>query len=193
MTQHDHRGDVEQHRCAACVEAWREATTVEELGVLGARWLTGELELQPRYYGAGPDPETLLIVPALVAVNRAGLWTDQSQPGDTTPGCEQRAYVSGFCSAELADRLVDLGAGTDLVVLVCPADTPGPFAIPITIDDGQPFTFAGAGGEHPDDFASELGPEAVAALWEATHVEVLDPHWGRNDLLWDALVRAIVD
>ena len=192
MSSHDHRGDVAAHRCPACVEAWLTARTVPDLGVLGARWLTGELELQPHYFGEAPDSETDGIIPALATLNRAGLWTTWSQPGMDDDGASaQRAYVSGFATPELADAIEDAALRTELVVLACPADTPGSFSVPVTIDGGQPFTFGGRGGESPDEYASELSPEAVAALRASIHLEVLDPRWGRNDLLWEVLVAGV--
>ena len=192
MSGHDHHGDVAAHRCPACVETWWSARTVDDLGALGARWLTGELELQPRYFGAAPDPETVPLVQTLAAVNLAGFWTHMSQPGLVDGELRQRAYVAGYCRPEVAERLEVLGL-TDLVVLACAAEVPGSFDVPITVQGYEPHTWGARGGESPEEFAGELHPTAVAALWESVHVEVLDPMWGRDDLLWDLLLEAVAD
>lgn len=144
-----------------------------------ARWLTGELELQPRYFGAATDPETVPLVQTLAAVNRAGFWTDMSQPGLVDGELRQRAYVAGYCRPEVAERLEVLGL-TDVVVLACAAEVPGSFDVPITVQGYDPHTWGARGGESPGEFAGELHPTAVAALSESVHVEVLDPHWGQR-------------
>ena len=189
---HEHRGDGEYNPCPGCTDEWMAASTIPDLARLGARWLTGDLEWQPRYTSSVPDPETALILEPLVALNNAGVWTDQSQPGAIdSPREKQRAFVTGYCTEETAEAITAAVVGTDLVALAAPCMLDSSFQVPVTIDDGAPFTWVGGGGTPVDEYIGEVSMEAVRAMSRGWSVEVFDPRWGRNDLLWDTLVRAV--
>lgn len=53
---------------------WREAATLDELGELTARWLTGRITSQPGYQPrCGPDDETRDLIHTLARACRAGI------------------------------------------------------------------------------------------------------------------------
>jgi hypothetical protein len=64
--------------------------------------------------------------------------------------------------------------------------------IPVTIDDGKPFSWLGRiGGTLAEHFFDEdLSPAALDILADACDVEIFDPQWGRNSLLWPTLTAA---
>lgn len=163
------------------------------MGSLMARWLEGSITYQPAYLGPYSEPETLPLVPALAAFNRAGFVTAGSQPGYTEDGYAQRASVDAFCDPEIAARVERCLLGTDLVVL---ADPPGALhetKIPVSRLDGEAVTWAGGGLTFQEigDFYAECHPEGVAALRTAWWVVVIDPVWGRRDELWPHLGAAV--
>lgn len=175
---------------------WRQTQTLLGLGELMALWLEGTITYQPGYMrGAGPDEETADLVEVLAAVNRAGYFTTCSQPGVPFQGAEaQRAAVEGFCDEEIAARIQAALLPTDLVLFLAPPHSGRGVQICVTMDNGEPFTWIG--GALTDEsidhlFAPDLQPAALAALHGAWQVTILDPHWGRNDVLWPALRQAL--
>lgn len=44
-----------------------------------------------------------------------------------------------------------------------------------------------------DPYVEDLSPELFVRLVEAVYLVVVDPRWGRNDLLWSTLRTALVD
>jgi len=169
---------------------WAQARTLRDLGVLMARWMEGDITYQPGYGAAGPDPETDALIPFLSAANRAGFVTTFSQPGQPAEdGWCQRAAVEGFCDDQLADRLVDGLAGTDLVVLAHFPGCAGEVRVPVTLIGGGAYTWV----PNPLDafdidqwYGESCRPEALDAMC------VFDPVWGRDDVLWSELRRVMV-
>lgn len=169
---------------------WRDARTLDDLGHLTAQWLEGHIAYVPGYGTAAPDEETALLVPVLAEANRHGYVTDFSQPGLTYPdGDAQRAAIAGFCSEDLADRIAAAVLRTDLVAIITPPGCDNPTQIPVTTDDGEAHTWVGGGTDADgiDDLYGADCPAAVEALKAASYVEVFDPVWGREDLLWQRL------
>jgi hypothetical protein len=140
-------------------------------------------------------PETVPLIPVLIAVNRAGFVTTQSQPGIPFDehGSAQRADVSGFASSETFARLMGAVADADLIITAAraaPDEDQGPF-INITLDEGEEFTWDG-GAVNRRSIEADYGhdcPDAIDALCRAWQVTLIDPQWGRNDLLWPLLER----
>lgn len=174
-------------------EPWLRARTLLELGELTAQWLEGGLTWLPGYNASVPDDETLHLVPILAALNRAGYVTDFSQPGYDLDAdrCGQRAAVGGFCDEALADALNAAASGTDLVVLRLPAGhvESSVQQLVVTLDDGQDYTWIG--GTTLEHYREDVSPEGLLALETACYVDICDPRWGRNDLLWPTLLRAL--
>ena len=199
---------------ATALAPWRAARTLADLGELTARWLEGTIPSQPGYEANhGPDPETLPLVPVLARLNRAGFVTSGSQPGFDGKGCDgahwkQRAAVEAYCSGETLDRLRSACRidgwpllivqkapprrySYDRAVAVTRTDGCDP-ACPTRHPDGCDYTWFGTvvPRRHIRDPHVGYGichRDAVNALCSAWQVTVIDPEWGRTDLLWDVL------
>lgn len=190
--QLDRFGRAEEHRLL-----WREPTTLTGIGELMARWLEGDITYQPSYYAPAPDEETADLVSVLAEVNRAGMVTIFSQPGvPLVDGSGQRAAIDGFCHEEMVRRLQTAAWGTDLVTLTFPPDSQSDGAVVVTVGGGQEFTWLGCTqdrGERLRFYCADLCEDALVDLCSAWQLQILDPVWGRNDLLWDVLRRAAAE
>lgn len=173
---------------------WLATSTLLGLGELTAQWLEGSRVYHPFTHG-GPDPETTPLVPVLAQLNRAGFWTQTSQPGQPlVDGTGQRAAVDGFCSADVAARIRRALAPTELVVV--PIE-PGMYGADIvaTLIDGEENTWWGSACPTEalaDNYLGPLSPTAVLTLIESWQVHVIDPVWGRDDVLWRLLLDAVL-
>jgi len=186
-------------------EQWAAARTLADLGELTARWLEGDLASQPAYQaGCGPDPETERLIPVLAQMNRAGYLTSGSQPGYRIGDekSDQRAAVEGFAAQGTALRLIGTAQRAALrVVAYPPSMMPRrrvryDDAVPVTRYRGDDATWFGAARPRRDIRSPVVGygicrKEAVRSLCGAWQVTIIDPEWGRNDLLWDALAGGL--
>jgi hypothetical protein len=176
--------------------AWRQATTLAAAGELTARWLEGDSEFQPATFTASYDAETAPIAAALAAVNRNGLFTKESQPGMQSGGLSQRQYVTGFCSPEIAAELLALSTRSELVTVAHAPGESSNAAIPVTLDGGEVVTVLGS-SENPvteeqiQDWAGETNDSLALLLADSWYVEILDPAWGRDDVLLPAVLGAL--
>jgi hypothetical protein len=182
-------------------DVWRTARTLGELGELIAQWLEGRLDWSP--WQRKPDPETGEITAALAALNRMGFATTHSQPGGGPDegGWAQRAAVSGFATWELAELFEAATCMTDIVIATFETLIHVPCSIPITIwpeevasdpdrigvSPAYTWEGGGAGGIETLEAYEELHPEMVDVLARSAHVVLIDPSWGRKDLLWRVL------
>lgn len=181
-------------------DTWQCARSLNDLGELTAQWMQGMLAEQPGYYGPSDldDPDRL--VPVLAAVNRAGYVTIQSQhafygPGYDEAHWQQRAAVMGFASAPVADLLTRTASLHGLAVFAHDPRTLPRWrtrhgtAVAVTRREGG--TYTSFGSQFSRSFLrgqyGDCHPLAVAALCSAWQVTVVDPVWGRRDLLWDVL------
>ena len=174
--------------------AWSTARSLSDLGELTAQFLEGKLGQTPSNWGP-PNDETRVLVPVLVATNRAGFVTHMSQPGQPAgaDGWEQRAKVSGFAGDEAFVRLVAAAAGSDLIITAARAgqENTGPFYC-ITRQGERENTWDGCADSRKSlryDYGSFCAPQAVDALCAAWQVTLIDPEWGRNDVLWSVLAQ----
>lgn len=182
---------------------WHSARTLKDLGSLVAAWLTGDIASQPGYQpNCGPDEETAHLIPILVAVNRLGYVTDSSQPAYDGPGYDgqrwiQRAAVSGLVDdRQLRDRLVAAAEMAGLTVVQHDM-TPRRHSegIPVTKVGGHDYTWF---GRHlriddlrtlwPKKFIDFRAYDRVIEAWQLT---LVDPEWGREDVLWEALAEVV--
>ena len=176
--------------------AWRQATTLDAAGELTARWLEGNSEYQPATFTARYDDETEPIAVELAALNRSGLFTKESQPGLQADGTAQRQYVTGFCSAETAAGLLALSTRSELVTVAHAPGEASSASIPVTLDGGEVVTVLGS-SENPvtddqiRDWAGETNDSLALLLADSWYVEILDPAWGRNDVLLPAVRAAL--
>ncbi|MFH8642278.1 DUF6919 domain-containing protein [Streptomyces goshikiensis] len=181
---------------------WRSAETLQELGDRMVLWLTGAIASQPGTLARfGPDPETEHLLPVLTGLNRAGLLTTVSQPGldehDESGHWRQRAGVSGLVDdITLLRRLVAAADEAGLRVALHTVVAAGPCrdGFVVTTLDAEPFTAFGAHEDHETLQATWprhlIGPAAHAAVTRAAQLTVVDPRYGRDDLLWTTLARA---
>lgn len=174
--------------------AWSQARDLKDLGDLTATWLEGGTSYCPGYWATEPDPETKLLIGYLAAYNRAGFVTHASQPGDAPRrGTAQRAWVEGWCTEATSEQIENIALGTDLIVGRTPPGATNTTRICVTVLDYQPLTVAGA---MPSDYLfglyRDVIPAALPNLVNAWQVFVVDPQWGRNDLLWRTVADAIV-
>jgi hypothetical protein len=176
--------------------AWRQAITLEAAGELTARWLEGHSEYQAATFTASYDAETGPIAADLAALNRNGLFTKESQPGLRAAGSIQRQYVTGFCSAEVAAELLALSTRTELVTVAHAPGEASSAAIPVTLDGDEVVTVLGSSEtpveeEQIQDWAGETNETLALLLADSWYVEILDPLWGRNDVLLPAVLAAL--
>ncbi len=175
---------------------WRQATTLEAAGELTARWLEGGSSYQPGHLAAGFDEETGPIAGALAELNRNGLFTKESQPGLLTASAAQRQYVTGFCGPSLAGELLALSTRTELVTVAHAPGEASSAAIPVTLAGTEVTTVLGS-SENPvdddqiSDWADETNDALALLLADSWYVEILDPVWGRKDVLLPAVLGAL--
>ena len=176
--------------------AWRQATTLDAAGELTARWLEGMSEYQAATFTPTFDAETEPIAVELAALNRSGLFTKESQPGLQSDSTGQRQYVTGFCSAETAADLLVLSTRSELVAVAHAPGESSSASIPVTLDGGEVVTVLGS-SENPvtedqiRDWAEETNESLALLLADSWYVEILDPVWGRNDVLLPAVFAAL--
>ncbi|MDQ5861469.1 MAG: hypothetical protein M3536_04310 [Actinomycetota bacterium] len=176
--------------------AWRQAITLEAAGELTARWLEGKSEYQAATFTARYDAETEPIAVELAALNRSGLFTKESQPGLQTDNSAQRQYVTGFCSADVAVQLLALSTRTELVTVAHAPGESSSAAVPVTLDGDEVVTVLGS-SENPvneeqiQDWAEETNETLALLLADSWYVEILDPVWGRNEVLLPAVLAAL--
>lgn len=181
---------------------WATARSLADLGELTAQWLEGKLASVPMVIpGYGPDEETTDLIPVLAASNRAGFITTCSQPGEEpVPGYDeemwtQRAAVDGFAAAATLEALRAHTAGKPLYLMAVPVDSPVrncEIQIPVTMDGERENTWFGVPLCREDIEDEDAGygmchPDAIEAICTAWQVTLIDPEWGRNDVLWPVL------
>jgi hypothetical protein len=176
---------------------WRQATTLEAAGELTARWLESHSEYQPGTFAPSIDDETRPIAAELAEINRNGLFTKESQPGMRgDAGHAQRQYVTGFCSAEAAAELVALSTRSELITIGHAPGEVSAAAVPVTFDGGAVVTVLGSSENPVDedalrDWSEETNDALALLLADSWYVEVLDPVWGRNDVLLPEVLAAL--
>lgn len=165
-------------------EDWAAAASLADLGAVNVRWLSGELPRLPNYLGPVDVDEHLApgLTAALVAANRAGYVTDNSQGGAVfSAGSWQLAWVSGVASPEFAARLA---AGARAAGFEAHLWRRGNRRRTVTWDAGHAFTRDG--WAHPrtvaDEMFPDVGPAGRAAVLAARQLSIVDPVPGRNTL-----------
>jgi hypothetical protein len=147
--------------------AWKSAVTWADLGERVVGWLNGRITQTPGHLGP-PDPETIPLIPALTAANRAGFVTDNSQSADGP----WEAWVVGFASDATLAGLRAAVAGTPLILTACR-------------DREHACQWRRCPRQELLGYWAARCPRAeLAAAW---WVVITDPEPGRNDRLWPAL------
>jgi len=179
---------------------WSACRTLADLADVTARWLQGELTYFPGHNNPSEPPldETKSLIQVLVSLNRAGYVTTNSQPGQsmTRDGNAQRAFVRGYCSEDTFKRIDAAIYGTELIALPRPPGMYHLCPVPVTTVNGQNFTWGGMSSGESDAIAREFGgalsDAMVQVLANCWLVDVLDPVWGRTNLLWSKLQAGLV-
>lgn len=175
---------------------WAAAQSLLDLAELTAQWLEGRIKSQPGYYGPVDVDEVDApgITAALVACNRAGFLTNDSQAGFEGHGQDgarwtQLAAVTGFMYDEPADRLVERITADGRFLIH--RDTNGAVGVAVTCRDGEQYTWYGRELD-TDTIAEEMyGDCSDAAIIDVCctdQVTVWDPVPGRNEL-WQFLAE----
>lgn len=206
--------ETETERYLADADVWWHAETLAELGQLGADWLEGKNLYLPAYGGATPDPETQPLIQTLAAANRAGYFTDTSQPGHgAVEGYDgrmwmQRAYVSGYADLNTAWVLKRAFAERPDLIFWCqpvkaasrkrePEIHHDFFPVTLRENDGTAETglydvntvagLAPTRAEVKDLYHGDIGAGAYRELRGAWHVTIADTEYEAHDRLWTAL------
>jgi hypothetical protein len=214
---HDYAEKVHQGAAQERAERrmWSKAATLQDLGEVTAQWAEGRMLFHPGGYDEGPAEETLEIAPALAKLNRAGFVTSGSQPGiGPVVGFDscmwwQRAAVDGFTDPDTAAKLEKACDATGLILI-----NHGPAGWRTKLETRElvtaSFVNEGDGSAPPEvsdapyyghtAFGAHLSKRAVKfdfdgygadALVRAEQVTIIDPIWGRKELLWDVLTEAL--
>lgn len=182
---------------------WASAEGFEDLCELTAQFCEGFLSCAPGH-GGPRDEETAEIAAELAHANRAGFLTTNSQPGvDADPeynGYEQRAWVEGFASQDVADQLERLVGRTRLVIQVRRMrrwrgrQLFGKEGETISRDVDHDHTGIGwmpsiRNVRSGISFGGACSSDAVREVENSYTVLIYDPKWGAERLLWDTLAR----
>jgi hypothetical protein len=162
---------------------WKSAATMADLGELVVAWLHGEIQQTPGHLGP-PDPETIPLVPALTAANRATFITNQSQQagGDSEESCYRcapwEAFVEGFAADITLERLRSMAASAGLGIGACRRREHC---------NHRQMGWGRCPWRECVGFWSDCCPAVAGELEAAWYVGIYDPEPGRNDRLWPAL------
>ncbi|MFF7764254.1 DUF6919 domain-containing protein [Streptomyces griseorubiginosus] len=181
---------------------WRAARSIADLAELTALWLEGRIASHPGVMpNCGPDDETSDLAPVLALANRHGYLTDNSQPGICGTGFDgrwwaQRAAVTGWVRCDRAgiNLLNRIYAPAQAAGLIVCADSHRD-GVTVTSVDGHDYTTFGAPLSKRDlrtIWPSHLiHADLFRQLHGAIQLTVVDPEWGRGELLWDVLAKAL--
>lgn len=181
---------------------WAAARTLSDLCDLTVEWLEGRIHSQPHYYGSVDvdEDEAPGLTGALVALNRAGFLTDQSQAGYHGPGYDgatwiQLASVSGYADLATVERLAALLPDRYRFVvhtgLRCRFQRAQP-GMWVTFRDGSPYTgFGWQASRRRIAFEWDgCHRDAIRAIQSACTVTIYDLTPGANQL-WADVVDAL--
>ncbi|MBI5363064.1 MAG: hypothetical protein HZA53_07775 [Planctomycetes bacterium] len=172
-------------------ELWSKARDFDELCSLGARFSAGTIAHFPGWGASALDVESDAIQDELVLLARAGWLTTCSQPGleDAARELRQRAFVCGFASEALAQRLAELDGRASLRVRAVHGASAGFGEVAVTMERGLARVVLGgpAFEAELECFAADLRPEVLAELARRPYVCAWDEDWGPSVQLWNAL------
>lgn len=173
------------------VRSWREAATVGDVLDLSARWLEGRAEFHPAFGVRRGDHLGRLSRP-LAGAARAGWLVQDYQPGVSTSEAEQRAYLVGYASRDLSTWIRNVALDLGLAVDVRASHMTARPAVDVA--RCGPRVVARIGGRRTGDDLSYYASAGVSpavlddiARWPL--VTVVDPEWGRADLVPALLQR----
>jgi hypothetical protein len=162
-------------------KAWKSARTLGDLGELVIRWLNGEIRQTPGHLGP-PCDETIPLIGALTVINRGGFITDNSQLADSRDGEAWSTDVEGFATDAVLKVLREAVAGTPLILAACRRTAHE--------CDRVADLWWHCPWRETASFWAQGCPALADELEACWYVAVIDPEPGRNDLLWNTLIRA---
>lgn len=177
---------------------WSDARSIGDLGGAMAGWLEGRIPSHPGC-SAGPDKETLPLVPVLARLNRRGYVTTMSQPGDGGEAADgqpwqQRACVEGWISVNdpMLSRIIRSARAAGLVVTAYGAGRAvGPRrGLPVCRWGGEPrLSIGGRYGRlrYRADLPRVGRLARRQLVREGVVLAVIDRTWGPSDTLWSVL------
>jgi hypothetical protein len=173
---------------------WMEAQSLSDLCYRMESWLSGGLKSQPGYYGSVDvdEEEAPGLTDACRRLNRVGFLTDNSQAGQVGERSVQLAAVDGFVTPATLARLQTALAGTPYRIEAFEDPQEYGAKVPVTWEDGEPFTWFGGGCPAADVrelWGGSVGAGAVDDLCDALQVVIYDPSPGRNTLWADLRAR----
>jgi hypothetical protein len=175
---------------------WAATQTLHDIAELTARWLAGEIQSQPGYFGTVDvdEDEAPGLTETLITLNQAGYLTQSSQAGADCISYDGRrwtqlAAVCGSADDNTHQWLHDIVANTHFNILAGHCERHGP-RVAVTWIDGQPHTHFGVNSKNDVRFAyQECGDAAIDAACAAWQVTIYDPQPGRNEM-WEYLRHA---
>lgn len=189
---------------------WAGAQNLADLGCLMARWLAGDLQTRPGYYGS-TDLDTPELTELCIHLCRTGFVTTDSQRAVFTVNRDgetvlSRAAVSGFCDDAIVARLLAAAWESGVSVMAQRAGHPVVnSSVVVTEVNGEPYYLAGGYPSYDDLIAAwadiwrreeapglqlGIGHRAFESVQAAWYVAVIDPKWGRNDRLINMLTSS---
>ena len=153
---------------------WASARDMSDLGEMVIAWLNGEVAQTPGHCGP-PCAETIPLIPALTAANRAGFITDNSQHAGRT----WTAWVLGFADDSTTAALRAATEGTGLAFNAC--------RNPEHQCSEQPWGWPDCPSDDAKGFWADACPAVAPWLRDSWWVYIEDPENGRNDRLWPLL------
>lgn len=160
---------------------WASARSMADLGEMVIEWLNGEIQQTPGHC-APPCDETIPLTSALIAINRGGFVTDNSQLAESRAGWTWNTWVEGFAPDATLIRLREAVAGTPLILTACRRRVH-------ECDRAHHWSYC-PWSEVTGQWADRC-PAVTGELYDSWFVSIADPEPGRNDRLWPALRDAL--
>lgn len=190
----DEREDIRESR-----ELWLTARTFADACALTAAWMEGVIAFNPGSVGGPIDKETETIADQLAQINRLGLWTQESQPGEKSPDWQQREFVHGLCGEATATMLEELSNRSELVTLSFWPGTPSFGQIPASCSPTQGATLhlgASSNFSEPNSDSWQMliqhtTKDLVLTAAGLREVQIFDPVWGRTGLLFPSIIETL--
>lgn len=175
---------------------WAGIVSYDDACRLTAAWFDDPDEDSHPVFMVEPGPHERAVLPTLAQACRAGLlvaWWSVASPVGANE--RRRAALTAFCPPGRADGMRLLGGADVTTAIWRPSLAPVPVEPPLVATDRQLPTEAVGGLSSALDIMVTWGvvaglDELAVTLAGLDRVVVVDPVWGRDDVLWPALLDA---
>lgn len=170
-------------------EQWANTTTITGWGQLVADWLVGDEPHRPGHRDTGtPGSPSMQLRVILADYAQAGLIPDLYQSAQAGEPDRRRAYLTGYATDQIADRLKTALAGTDLIIWadrVQLLPDSGSW-LSVSMVDGVTGAAIGDTPGSWDELMRVADDTGIAwgELQAMHYVFIVDPKWGCDDRLW---------